>query len=204
MGGGPQRRRAAAALCLALACACTRAHTDDGPTATLGTAAPATTTTDPYAVPPTIDAAYVNRVLSGLDQAVGDVVRLVVRSRNLPPEAVDRLRALYSGDVLQLRIDSLQDEIRAGLADYQANPGNKKTTAIELISANPTCVFARVARDYSAVTATKDSTPSTQWVALRPRGTDAPGDGYNLTHWLFAYDGFQRDGGPPPNPCVAR
>ena len=60
-----------------------------GPTATLPQA---TTTTDPYAVPAVIDEAYVNRVLAGLDQAVGEVTRLVVSlSRfRLRPSIVSR------------------------------------------------------------------------------------------------------------------
>ena len=45
-----------------------------GPTATVPQG---TTTTNPYAVPPVIDEPYVNRVLAGLDQGVGDIVRLV-------------------------------------------------------------------------------------------------------------------------------
>jgi len=42
--------------------------------ATVPTAAPTTTTTNPYAVPQVIDAAYFNRVLAGLDAVEGDVV----------------------------------------------------------------------------------------------------------------------------------
>ena len=75
-----------------------------GPTATVPQA---TTTTNPYAVPPVIDEAYVNRVLAGLDQAVGDVIRLVVSSRTLSPEALDRLRTIYVGDALDLSIKGI-------------------------------------------------------------------------------------------------
>ncbi len=71
-----------------------------GPTATVPQP---TTTTDPYAVPAVIDEAYVNRVLAGLDQAVGDIVRLVVSTRDIPPEVIDRLKAMYVGDALQLK-----------------------------------------------------------------------------------------------------
>jgi hypothetical protein len=204
MGGRAWPRMVGATALLVLATACSGARRADGPTATVRTEPETTTTTNPYAVPAVIDAAYVNRVLAGLDQAVGDVVRLVVRSRTLPPEAVDRLRALYTGDVLQLRIDSFQDELRAGLAAYQPNPGNKRTTASDLITAGATCIFARVARDYSAVTLTRDSTPAVQWVALRPRGADRTPDNFNPTPWMYTYDGSQQGGGPPTNPCAAR
>src|SRR5205085_10070389 len=70
------------------------------PTATVPVA---TTTTNPYAVPEVIDEAYVNRVLAGLDAAVGDMLRLVVSARTIPPEALERLRALYIGDHRQIQ-----------------------------------------------------------------------------------------------------
>ncbi|MFN2504089.1 MAG: hypothetical protein ABR540_07650, partial [Acidimicrobiales bacterium] len=57
--------------------ACSDDPTVDPPSATVGTEAPSTTSADPYAVPAVIDEAYVNRVLAGLDAAVGEVVRLV-------------------------------------------------------------------------------------------------------------------------------
>ena len=69
----------------------------DGPTASVPTVPP-----DPYAVPAVIDEAYVNRVLAALDQAVGDVVRMVVSTKSYPPDAIERLQALYVGDCLQL------------------------------------------------------------------------------------------------------
>ena len=67
----------------------------DVPTATVPTVPP-----DPYAVPAVIDEAYVNRVLAALDQAVGDVVRMVIRTKVLSPEAIERLQAIYVGDAL--------------------------------------------------------------------------------------------------------
>ena len=52
----------------------------DEPLVPTATVPQATTTTDPYAIPTVIDEAYVNRVLAGLDHAVGDVTRTAILS----------------------------------------------------------------------------------------------------------------------------
>ena len=115
------------------------------PSATVGTGPPRTTTTDPFAVPPVIDSAYLNRVLAGLDAAVGDVVRMIVRTKTIPREGYDRLRAVYGTDsLLQLKIDSLQRELRDGLPGYRLpEPGDKVSLVREILSAGGQCAFAR-------------------------------------------------------------
>ena len=171
-----------------------------GPTATVPQA---TTTTNPYAVPQVIDEAYVNRVLAGLDQAVGDITRLVVGSRTLSPEALDRLRTIYVDDSLELSIRGFQNDVRADFAGYRQPPGNKTTTVTELISARPTCIFAKVNKDFSAVGVDPDPSLATQWVALVPSGTVLDPSGFNPTRWVFVYDGFRQDRSAPPDPCAA-
>ncbi len=68
----------------------------DEPLGPIGSVPQATTTTNPYAVPEVIDEAYVNRVLAGLDQAYGDLTRLIVSTENIVPEAIDRLKTHLS------------------------------------------------------------------------------------------------------------
>ncbi|MCA1675689.1 MAG: hypothetical protein LC799_27090, partial [Actinobacteria bacterium] len=161
---------ALAAALLAASAACSSSPADKaGPTATVGTEPPRTTTTNPYAVPPVIDIAYVNRVLAGLDAAVGDIVRLVIRTRTIPPEALDRMNAVYADpDRLQRSIDGFQRDIRENFNGYKGNPGNKVSVVSDLITATPTCIFARVQRDYSAVSANPSALRNPQWVGLRP------------------------------------
>ena len=92
-------RAVLACILLAALAACSDSSSDKAsPAATVATEPAPTTTIDPYAVPPVIDVAYVNRVLAELDRVMGDVTRLVVRTRTIPPEAYDRLRALYPDD----------------------------------------------------------------------------------------------------------
>jgi len=171
---------------------------------TVATEPAPTTTTSPYAVPAVIDAAYVNRVLAGLDAAVGDVIRLVVTTRTIPPEAYDRLRALYSSaDHLQLAIDGFQLDMRRGFAGYKAPPGNKRTEVTEMIMGSPTCIFARVSRDYSAVSLTASAAVDVQWIGLRPLDRTLDPNHYNSTQWSIIYEGFPRDRSQPPNPCAS-
>lgn len=180
---------------------------DDGalgvPSATVATAPPQTTTTNPYAVPDIIDAAYVNRVLAGLDAAVADVVRLVVTTRSIPPEAIERLKSIYMDQaLLQLTVDLLQDDLRRGLQGYKPNPGVGITTVTELLSSQRSCVFAKVFRDAEAVATTPDPRLSTLWVALRPY--QSPNKQFNATGWAYVYEGFERDlSAPRVSPCSA-
>jgi hypothetical protein len=180
--------------------ACTDKKEPLGPTATL---AQPTTTTDPYAVPPVIDEAYVNRVLAGLDKAVGDVTRLIVASRTIPPEAVDRLKAIYlDPDLLQLVVDTYQNDLLNELAGVRANPGDRRTTVVDLLSVEPACVFAKVITDASAVAITPEPTYE-QWVAISPVEGSVDRQ-FNVTNWGFLYEGFTPDLAAPTDPCVAR
>ncbi len=189
-----------------LVAACTQEKAADTPGATLGTAAPTTTTTDPYAAPNPIDVAYVNRVLAGLDAVLGDVVRLVVVSRTIPREAADRLTALYGTDAsLNLRLDSLSRDVAFRLNDFKQQPGNPTTIVWDLISAGPSCVFARVTRDYSAVAASPSAEPAVQWIAVVPLDASRDPGRYNRTGWSFVYDGFEPGRVPPQvDPCAGR
>src|SRR5436305_8891946 len=139
-----------ASLALTASLACSPSAADKGrPTSdpTLATELAPTTTTNPYAVPTVIDAAYVNRVLAGLDAINGDVTRLVVKTKTIPREAYDRLRAIYADDkTLQTAIDLFQSYLRANLLASTAGPGNQATTINQLITTKSTCVLARVHR----------------------------------------------------------
>src|SRR3954452_13325268 len=103
-----------AALALTASAACSsgggsKGSAGAGATVTVATEPARTTTTNPYAVPAVIDVAYVNRVLAGLDAAVGDIVRQVIRTKAIPQEALDRMRAVYADPArLQRSIDGFQ------------------------------------------------------------------------------------------------
>ncbi len=178
--------------------ACGGASEPLGPTATVPQA---TTTTDPYAVPAVIDEAYVNRVLAGLDKAFGDITRIVVETRTVPPEVIKRLDAMYIGLLVQGHIDLFQANLRSGVEGYKQPPGDHHSVVTSLISIKPSCIFAQISRDASAVVESPDLRFATQWVALVPADPALDPQGFNKTTWAFLYEGFPRDFSQPEDPC---
>jgi hypothetical protein len=206
LGGRKAVQAALATLLLAAsAAACSPSDADRGTAApnTVATEPPPTTTINPYAVPTVIDEAYVNRVLAGLDAVMGDVTRLVLQTKTIPREAYDRMRSLYGDDDrLQLAIDTFQSDLRRNLAGYRDDPGNKVTTVTSLLTVLPTCVFARVVRDYSAV-GVNPRANDIQWIAITPLDPARDPHNYNTTSWAYKYEGFPPDRTQPANPCAA-
>jgi hypothetical protein len=177
--------------------ACAQKEEPLGPTATVPQA---TTTTDPYAIPSVIDEAYVNRVLAGLDHALGEVTRIVVSERAVSDATVNRLRRLYIGEYFNLIVASYEADMQNGFSTYSDNPGDRQTIVTDLLSATSSCVFAEVARDYSAASS-RPSAPTTEWVAIRHSTDINIVD--NPVRWTFLYDGYDMNHSQPSNPCVA-
>lgn len=202
MARGAKSVAVAAATALALLAACRGGNDKVLPTATVPTAPETTTTTAPYAVPPVIDAAYVNRVVTGLDAIAGDTTRLIVRTRTIPREAFDRVNAIYHNDSEVDRVlKGYSDQLASGLPGAQQDPGDKKSVVKEMLSASPRCMFARVERDYSAISANAFS-GITEWVALRPLDPGRDPSHYNATGWAYVYEGFTSQRTQPErNPC---
>ncbi|MGH9281203.1 MAG: hypothetical protein ACRD12_24360 [Acidimicrobiales bacterium] len=187
---------------LALFAACRSGNDTVLPTATVPTAPETTTTTNPYAIPPVIDGAYVSRIVAGLDAITGDVVRLIVSTKTIPREAFDRLRAIYVTDAgVDRELALYSEQLPQGLSGYRPNPGNKVTKVVEVITPGQSCVFARVDRDFTAV-GLRGAASVTQWIALRPTDPARDPQGYNLTGWGYQVEGTSEQGTAPRNPCV--
>lgn len=204
------RRLVRAAVVASMLAAALAGCSPDGdsafPTATVGTEPPRTTTTNPYAVPTIIDAAYVNRVLEGLDAVKGDIVRTIVREKTIPYEIAVRLQSLYiDKDAWQLVIDGFQKDLQAGLTGYPETrpetPGNKRTTVTKILSATESCVFAEVERDYSPFGSTARQTKGTLWVGVRPLDRARYSVEQNPTNWGYVLEGFTPDRTQPQDPC---
>jgi len=170
------------------------------PTATVPQA---TTTTNPYAVPAVIDEAYVNRVLAAMDKAFGDITRIVVAERSVPPEVIQRLDAIYVEDLVQRQVVIFQAELRRGLEGYKEPPGDHESVVTSIISVQPGCIFAQIFRDASAVVLSPDSRLSTQWIALVPADPTLDHHRVNPTSWMFLYYGFRKDFSQPEDPCLS-
>jgi hypothetical protein len=192
-----------AALALIASAACSPSSADKATSdPTIATEPAPTTTTNPYAVPAVIDTAYVNRVLAGLDAQIGDVTRMVVRTGTIPPEAYDRLKAIYAdAGFLQIAIDGFQQDIREQFKGYKPNPGNKVTFATQLITSRRDCIFAQVQRDYSAIGSQPSPSLTVQWIGLTPLDPTRDPANFNLTSWALIYDGFPPSHTQPRNPC---
>ncbi len=177
------------------------------PSATVPEAAATTTTTgpaDPYAVPPVIDEAYVNRVLAGLDAIMGDATRSILRAKTITTDAYARMRAVYQNNqLLQLVVDGFEADMREDFRSYKPNPGNTSSSVTRLVTATSTCIFAQVHRDYSAVGLNPSPDVGNQWVVLTPLDPSRDPNSYNRTSWAFTYDGVRRDRSQPQNPCGA-
>lgn len=189
---GPVRRRIAAlgvATATLAVGACDRGA-DDAPRANDPSTASSTTSTVPrasdpsFAVPPTIDAAYVERVLAELDRVQGDVVRRIAETG-----------AFAGGDVTPLRAIFLDPELRAQTEGFRGlvqsrdrlrrPPGDNRSTVVRLVTARPECIYAETTVDVSA-TVVDPPPPFTSYVALRPtRPGDDPQD-LNRTPYAIA------------------
>ncbi len=170
---------------------------------TVATAPETTTTTDPYAVPPVIDVAYVNRVLAGLDAAVGDVVRFVVKNHPAPHDITLRLKPLYNDEQAALQLDGFHQDYIDKFAGYRESPGNQVSSVTELVTGTSHCIFAHVSRDYRPVVKVPNPDLADQWMAVVPKDSARDPHQYNVTGWMYIYDGFEINHDKPKNPCDA-
>ena len=169
------------------------------PQATVPSAA-TSVSSDPYAVPPKITAAYVQRVLNALDVVDGEATHLIVTNRALVPAAVTRLRAIDSDSWFTEVTDTWADDIGHGLTSYRPTPGDRKDNVKALLSGQATCVFAQVQSDFSAV-ASHPVAPETNYIQLVPLAAGRDPAGYNPTPWMINVEGSNSQGLTPKDPC---
>ena len=176
---------------------------DDTPTpagATVPKATTPTTAADPYAVPATIDAAYLNKVFAALEHVDGDATRAVVANQDFVPDAAKRLRAIYAEEEFQNQVRLWVDLVNKGLAGFKSPPGDRRTAIVDVHTATPQCVFVAVRRDYSGVIGSVGA-GRTNYVALRPLDLARDPSDLNPTPWAIAWDGYNTDGSTPGDPC---
>ena len=181
---------------LAVLAACS-SGTRPGGTATVPSA-PATTTptttADPWAVPATITAPYVDRVLAELNHIDGTAKRSA-RTAGVITSTFTLLESeIRAGKAnLDLVTRDWQQNIDRQFAGIRATPGDRHTTVTKLLPAPLPCVLAAVAVDFSDVTVGEARKYPPWYVALVPTSSSAD----NPTHWSFADDGFEPNGGAP-------
>ncbi len=169
-------------------------------TAVAAVALPTTTSTtavDVSTIPATIDIAYVQRVFDVLDQIRGEVVKEFLAKRQLTPEMVARLGAVYNPQELQDQAVVLPELLKSDSTSFKQSPGTRRTVVQRLLTSRPDCVMAEVAFDVSAVVVSPG--PSTMsYLRLEPRG-DSSSTLANPTAFVIADQDTK-----PSDPCAAR
>lgn len=188
-------RRLIVIAALGLVAACSPSGTK-GPETTVPTAPTATTAsttsavpiTDPFAVPPVIDEAYVNRVLAALDAVEGNVLRRVVASGSVEAEATAGLRSIYNDPEYELELKVLLEDLTTGLDRIKRPPGNRRTVVKRLVSGDSSCVLAEVDMDFSELLAApQPRVDEIIMVAIKPTQAGANPAALNPTPWSFSY-----------------
>ena len=157
-----------------------------GPRATVPKASTTTAPADPYAIPDTIDIAYVQRVLDKLYEIEGDAVRIIVAERALVPAAVEKLQAIFLADELNAQLDGWTDIIREGeLTTFASDPRAVSVVVRQLPEVTASCISIRTTEDPSAGASTPQE-PYANLVSLG-RKSDAQDRGRaNPTPWMIA------------------
>lgn len=163
------------------------------------------TTLDPsaYAVPETIDQAYVQKVVSAYDRVLGDAIRVLKRDGGLSDDFLKRLLAIYTEAEFEFQQKAWRELVNGGrLQRTPETPGDPQTTIGSIVSATPTCVTARAERDNSAnlLVPQAESQQDDYIVLVRNRGDRDPLN-LNPTPWVIAFDGFKEDNSVPVNSC---
>lgn len=161
------------------------------------TIAVATTAPDPFAVPATIDAAYVDRVLVELNKVYGDVGRKIRATGRYERSDLDPLGAIFNQPLLELQVKQFATIPEMDAALFKNPPGDRRMTVEELITSRPDCIFAKVLFDVSAVV-TNPPPAEPVYLTLRPTQPGANPKGINTTPWSMSGESDARQ-----DQCVA-
>jgi hypothetical protein len=195
------------AVVAVLTSACFGRANDDGvvgPTVPPGSST--TTTVLSYDIPPVVDLAYVQRVVSAYDHALGDAIRVLVRDRSLSDEFLKYLVGLYTPAEFEFQQKLWTDSVAQGRLDRTpARPGDPKTAVLRTERADESCIVARVDRDLTA-TLNPGEPPARpahdHYMVLVRKDVSRDPLQVNPTPWAVAFDGSKDDNSVPVNSCA--
>lgn len=173
-----------------------------GPDATIGSSSPSSTEApDPYAIPDDpadIDEAYVQRVVDALYEVDGEATSLFLADAGVTDEAVDRLRAVYSGETFDEQLAGWEQLVQdpSRLAAFRDPPGALRHSVIRVVERTDDCVTVEAERTYERVLLTPGD-PSLVFLGLEARDSSAPRD-MNRTPWVLFADGLLPTGQAVP------
>lgn len=182
--------------------ACKGGGGDPGPGPTVPTAprtVPTTATTvavRPFATPATIDSAYVERVLVELNRVYGDTARKIIETHLYERSDLDPLGAIFNSPLLEGQISLFRDIVDYDRKLFKNPIGYRRMTVLEVVTARPDCIFAKVNIDVSDVVATPPPSEE-KYVTLSLKPADADPSGVNPTPWAMANESSARQ-----DPCA--
>jgi hypothetical protein len=169
-------------LLLSLSAGCLSGGGSAKPTTTVPST---TTTTDPYAIPATIDVAYVQRVMDAIDVLLGKAAQALVRERSVDGEWAKYARAALDDRGLAAARKGAELELGLNLRDYRPSPGQPHTTVRSVVIARTQCVAARALIDGSEVV-TLASAISESHIEFSAKDPGRDPGGLNPSPWLLA------------------
>ena len=186
-------------ICMVLTlAACSGGGEDDGPAATVPATTASTAAADPYAIPATIDVAYVQRVFDALDQIRGEVVKEFLTKRQLTPEMGARLGTVYNSAELERQLHARVEQLKRDFSVFKQPPGIRRTVVKRIMTARVDCISVEAEFDNTAVL--KAPGPrSPAYLGLEPTEPALDPEEVNPTPFsIFAEDPDLQD------PCVER
>lgn len=150
-------------------------------------------TPDPFAVPATIDAAYVERVLNALYEIDAETTRLALEAGTVTPQVRERIEAGNAPEEAEIQSTLLEAALATGLPEVRRTPGPVTITVSRVLSATPTCVALVGTTDYSNVLVEPPVGPQEpQLIALVP---EEPDTAINPTPWKIGRSQIVDDSG---------
>lgn len=190
-----------------VAASCTGGAADErtGPTVpeTLAPVASTSTTAPSYDIPAAIDHAYVQKVVTAYDKALGDAIRVLVREKAVTEEFLKYLVGIYTEQEFDVQQRGWSEAVAEGdIEKRPPNPGDPVTTVLRVVEADQKCVIARADRDNRPTlnVEPEESTQDNYMVLVRKKPGRDPLN-INPTPWVMSFDGAKLDNSVPRNSC---
>lgn len=190
-------RRLPAVVVLVSLAACSNGKASE-PRITVPTA-PATTTTTAvsYAVPATIDAPYIEKVMAALDHLDGEAARRAASQRKLDEEFLKYLVAIYNTKAFDLARQGWYELAGNDFKTLAPEPGDPRTIVERILSAGSDCVLFAADRSFAALFVDPDPPTPQRYIALTRLPADRDPGARNPTPWIMNFDGRFKDDHEP-------
>lgn len=155
-----------------------------------------TTTTDPWAIPETIDIAYAQRVIQELTNIAGVARADVIDNHRFTEETQSRIRAVYQGPLTNNMLKQMSDNSIHEIPDIVKNPPAWKVRITEIVSSSHSCMYVFGIADDQLAHKNSISPSELAWGLKR----DETRSDFNQTTWRFVQEIPKY--ATPGNPCA--